>query len=378
MATVESYETAGGTRYRVRYRTLGNKQTSKRGFSTKKEARLFAASVALSQARGDFVDPSKARVTVGEVGVEWLKTKETHLKPSSYRPVEIGWRLRVEPTWGSTPVGKVENENVQAWIDEMVNSGLSATVVLREYGTLIGILDRAVREKRIPAHRARGVHLPEKKGKPRRYLSHAQVELMAKHSGDYATFVHTLAYCGIRWGEAVGLRVRVIDLKRRRMHIEENAVQVARKIIVGSPKNTESRSVPIPLFLSKELAPVVTARESDMLVFGDGLEHMKTPNVYWGWFARAVKASREEDPTFPVITPHDLRHTAASLAVSAGANVKALQRMLGHKSAAITLDVYSDLFDEDLDRVGDALDQARSGAIVSKRSPDEPETRLAS
>lgn len=45
------------------------------------------------------------------------------------------------------------------------------------------------------------------------------------------------------------------------------------------------------------------------------------------------------------------RHTAASLAVSSGANVKAVQRMLGHASAAMTLDTYADLFDSELDAV---------------------------
>ena len=58
----------------------------------------------------------------------------------------------------------------------------------------------------------------------------------------------------------------------------------------------------------------------------------------------------------PGLTPHELRHTAASLAVSAGANVKAVQRMLGHASAALTLDRYADLFDDDLDAVADRLD----------------------
>jgi integrase len=58
------------------------------------------------------------------------------------------------------------------------------------------------------------------------------------------------------------------------------------------------------------------------------------------------------------MTIHDLRHMAASLAVSAGANVKAVQRMLGHASAAVTLDTYADLFDDDLDAVSDALDEA--------------------
>jgi len=56
------------------------------------------------------------------------------------------------------------------------------------------------------------------------------------------------------------------------------------------------------------------------------------------------------------IHPHDLRHTAASLAIKAGANVKAVQQMLGHASAAMTLDVYAGLFEDDLDSVADALD----------------------
>lgn len=68
----------------------------------------------------------------------------------------------------------------------------------------------------------------------------------------------------------------------------------------------------------------------------------------------------------PRLTPHDLRHTAASLAVSAGANVKAVQKMLGHASAAMTLDVYADLFDDDLDAVAVALDHAASLASVGK------------
>jgi integrase len=64
------------------------------------------------------------------------------------------------------------------------------------------------------------------------------------------------------------------------------------------------------------------------------------------------------------VTPHDLRHTAASLAVSAGANVKAVQRMLGHASAAMTLDVYSGLFEDDLDAVADRLDQDAARAAA--------------
>jgi integrase len=60
---------------------------------------------------------------------------------------------------------------------------------------------------------------------------------------------------------------------------------------------------------------------------------------------------------------HDLRHTCASLAISAGANVKVVQKLLGHKTAVLTLDRYGHLFPDDLDAVADAFDiAARSSA----------------
>jgi integrase len=63
----------------------------------------------------------------------------------------------------------------------------------------------------------------------------------------------------------------------------------------------------------------------------------------------------------PPMRIHDLEHTAASLAVQAGVNVKAVQRMLAHGLAAMTLDVYADLFDTDPEDVATRLDEAVSG-----------------
>jgi integrase len=75
-------------------------------------------------------------------------------------------------------------------------------------------------------------------------------------------------------------------------------------------------------------------------------------------FRRDVFDRAASDAGLSGLTPHELRHTAASLAVSAGANVKAVQRMLGHASAAMTLDVYSGLFEDDLDGVAERLNVA--------------------
>jgi integrase len=74
------------------------------------------------------------------------------------------------------------------------------------------------------------------------------------------------------------------------------------------------------------------------------------------------------------LTPHELRHTAASLAVNAGANVKAVQRMLGHASAAMTMDVYSGLFEDDLDVVAERLDAGARVYSMCTETPILPRT----
>jgi integrase len=96
---------------------------------------------------------------------------------------------------------------------------------------------------------------------------------------------------------------------------------------------------------------------------------LRNSNYRKRYFAPAVAKCQNADENFPTITPHDLRHTAASLAVSAGANVKALQRMLGHAKASMTLDVYADLFDDDLDDVADSLDTAIKAAAKISCGP---------
>jgi integrase len=220
-----------------------------------------------------------------------------------------------------------------------------------------------VRDRRLPTNPARGVNLPRKAGKARHYLSHTQVQLLADQSRANSTFVLFLAYTGPRWGEAVGLRVSSVDMQRRRVRVEANAVNVRGTIIPGTPKSHEARSVPFPAFLAEPLAMQCEGKSRDQLVFGSGDDYIPTPTPKDGWFAGARRRSAALDPDFPQgLTLHDLRHTAASLAISAGANVKAVQRMLGHASAAMTLDTYADLFDDDLDAVAAALDEAKTAS----------------
>jgi integrase len=127
--------------------------------------------------------------------------------------------------------------------------------------------------------------------------------------------------------------------------------------------------VPFPASLTGELAAFMVGKGREDLVF-TGLRGgvLRGSNFRYRVFNAAMQKCQKDDETFPTITPHDLRHTAASLAVSAGANVKAVQRMLGHARASMTLDVYADLFDDDLDVVADQLDAAMKATADSLRT----------
>jgi len=379
MATIEPYETKAGKRYRVRYRTPDHRQTQKRGFTTKRQAQDFAATVEVEKMRGEYVAPQLGQVTIGTIAPKWLARKATDLKPSAYNSLETAWRIHVEPRWGTTKLVDIDLDLVEDWISYMgraitdpknankvMKKASGATVVLRAYGVLAGILDSAVKARRLPKNPARGAeNLPKKKPKQHVYLSHQEVARLANESGRHRVLVLVLAYCGIRWGEAIGLRVKHLDLLRKRLTVVDNAVQVNMEMHVGTPKSDKHRTVPVPGFVVLELAKQCEGKGRENLVFpGKDGDYLRRPVSFTGWFIKAV-----ERAGVPRLTPHDLRHTAASLAVSAGVNVKALQRMLGHASAAMTLDTYADLFDDDLDAIGTALDSAATAANVAKMWP---------
>jgi integrase len=120
----------------------------------------------------------------------------------------------------------------------------------------------------------------------------------------------------------------------------------------GTPKSHQARQVPIPRSLVTLLTEAMARKGPDDLVFTTWRSRpLRNLNFRRDVFDRA---SMDAGPRG--LTPHEPRHTAASLAISAGANVKSMQAMLGHASAAMTLDVYSGLFDDGLDGVAERMD----------------------
>jgi integrase len=365
VGSITPYDTNAGRRYRVRYRTPYRTQTDKRGFKTKREAELFLASVEVTKARGEFVSAARSRISTGEWALRWIDN-QIQLKPSTKEGYESVVRTRIIPKWGLVPLSELTHAGIQDWLSAEARRAAPATV--RGYHRVLSLmLKYAIRDGRLSRNVADGIRLPRITHEPHGYLTHAQLRELAERSNDDGDVVLFLGYTGLRWGEMAALRVRDLDTGRRRVNVMQAVTEVRGELIYGTPKNHSRRSVPYPSFLTEMLIARCAGKDRDALIFGS--PHgapLRNQNWRRRNFDRAMGEMIEVHPEIPRLSPHDLRHTAASLAISAGANVKAVQRMLGHASAAMTLDVYSELFDDDLDAVGDALSLAGAPKSVGK------------
>ena len=375
MGSVTPYSTAGGKRYRVRYRKPDHAQTDKRGFKTKKEAELFLASVEISKSRGAYVDPTLARVTVKEWLARWIATR-TDLRPSTLDRIEGIIRRNINPPLGPIALGDLNRMLVQEWASKLSRTQ-SPWSVRKIVNTLSGALQLAVDDGRIVANPAARLKLPKVSKIQKRYLSHEQVHALAaavdRRGPGYGLLVLVLAYCGLRWGELAGLTVEDVDITRGRLEIRHTMIEVNGYLEASTPKDYEERSIPVPGFILDELREATEARPASAPVFPGRKSGGVLRNRA---FRRGFLDEAAVEIGLAGLTPHELRHTCASLAVSAGANIKALQRMLGHSSAKETLDTYADLFDEDLDSVAKALDHVVSAMDVGKlwaKQPSDPD-----
>jgi integrase len=371
VSSIEKRARNGATRWYARFRDPSGQQRV-RVFDRKMDAERFLVTVESSKLAGAYIDTARAKVTVGTVAAQW-KAGKVNLKPTTRARYDSALDVHVLPRWKSTPLDRVEHGDVQAWLAELNATGQSEASVRKAYGVLAAVLDLAVRDRRLSTNPSRGVDLPRSQQRQRKYLTAEQVAALAdaaaippheRLTGAYSQYrlaVLVLVYCGLRWSELAALKVGAIDLMRRRITVSEAMTEVnGGRIEWGTPKNHERRSVPLPRFLADELTPQLAGRDTSDLVFTSTRgEVLRNRNARRAWFDNAAAAIGQ-----PGLTPHELRHTAASLAVSAGANVKAVQRMLGHASAAMTLDVYSDLFDDDLDAVAERLDAVARKARV--------------
>jgi integrase len=352
------------SRWRVRWvDDTGHEHT--KVFQHKDSAQSHLDKVTADVVRGTYVSPRHSAVTFGAVAKEWLAGKATK-KPKTVAGYTSLLDTLILPRWRDTKLRDITHADVQRWISQLSvdgsvrteGKGLAASRVIQAHQCMSAVLKYAIRTERLSKNAATGVDLPRKASAEHRYLTHAQLLRLAHilDDADLGALTLVLGYCGLRTGEARALRAR--DIKDHTITVRASVTKVDGKgYVEGATKTHRTRWVPVPEFLWDRLEYLTEGAEPDQLVFPGRDDGYLTDFEYRRWFDQAAK-----EIGVLGLTPHELRHTCASLAISAGANIKAVQRLLGHETASMTLDEYGHLFSDDLTAVATSLDAAVQAA----------------
>lgn len=345
---------SGRVRWRVRYRTPDYRQRS-RTFDRRRDAEAFEAETRGRVRRGDFVDPQRGRITVAGLWAEYERSGMTHLRRTTQQNYRAAFR-HVLAEFAPWPVAKVEHADVAEWVT-MLSTTKGPETVRYAHRVFCLVLDYGMRTRRLSRNVARGVRLPSRPPARERILTAPQVDTLAEKLGEQGDLVLGMAYLGLRWSELAGLRVGDVDLVRNRVRIIERATEVGGRLDVDAPKSVASaRQVAIPEFLREVLAARVDGRDRGDLVFpAPGGGHLRNGN----WRNRSGWNEATQALGLAGLTPHDLRRTFGSLARSAGADLRWIQKAMGHASITTTARIYAHLYDDELDAVAAALNGLR-------------------
>jgi integrase len=367
MASVEKRVRAGKVSYSVRYRDPAG-HSRRKVFARKVDAQRWMAENEATRNRGAWVDPAAGRDRFGEWAERWFSSTVA-LRPGTRRTYRLLLDHQILPHFGGAPLASIDQLAVHEWQAGLVAAGLSPSRIRNAAQVLGQILDAAVAGGRLARNPAQGLRRPRIVEREMTFLTAAELERLAAEIADpHGVLVRFLGWTGLRIGEAAALRVGRLDLLARRVEVVEAATEVNGRLAWGPTKTGERRTVPLPRFLAEQLGAYLDGRPHgpDALVFG--MPHGGALRASkWGerYFRPAVRAAGL--PT--TLRVHDLRHTAASLAIREGASVKIVQAMLGHRSATQTLDRYGHLYPSDLDALAEQLDRAHAAAMAAEVWP---------
>ena len=354
MASIRTRRLGNGKpAYLVRYRAADGKERSKQ-FARRREAEQFSHRVEIDRSQGSLVDPRLGKVTVDEWFARWWPTV-TNLRPSTKARDEASFRNHVLVYFGSVPLARVDRTALREWVARLTDSGLAPATVVKAVQVFNKVMRAAVEDKLVTTNPLERLPLPRIEREEMRFLAPAELWRLADAiDGRYRAFVLLAGYSGLRLGELLALRWQHVDIGRRQVTVHETLTDLAGHISFGPPKTPAAvRSVMVTTAVIDALVSHRSQSADHDLVFTspDGLPIRATLFRRRFWLPAVTQAG-----LLP-LRIHDLRHTAISLWIAAGAHPKQIAVRAGHTSVSVVLDRYGHLLPQHDDDLMDALEQ---------------------
>lgn len=284
-------------------------------------------------------------------------------KPSAIRSYDETLRLHVLPAIGAIRLPRIQRDHIQAIVDDLHSGGKSPSTIRNAIVPVRVIFRRAIRSGEVSTNPCTDLDLPAVRGRRKHIPSPAEAAalLTALPREDRGLWA-TALYAGLRRGELRALRWEDIDLKAGVIHVRQ--AMDSRGAIIAPKSAAGTRTVPMAKVLRGYLKQHRLQAGASQYVFGSG-SHPFHPG--------AVAMRARKAWTTAKLTPiglHDARHTAASVLIAAGVNVKALSTYMGHSSITITLDLYGHLFPGNEDEAAELVD-----AYLERMAPGKTHRR---
>ena len=308
-----------------------------------------------------------ADLTIGELWPRFRSTKN-RIGAGSQQAYDAAWSHHLQDQWEDVRAADVTAADLREWIPSLVTiHGKPVSAAYEGYlmGVIKALLEHAVEATAITVNPMARIKRRKKKTKARRYLTVAQADALLKAIKPNNLLVLFMLRTGARRGEAAVVTVEDLDVRRQRVRIQSAIDGDGGE---GDTKTGEHRDVPVAGELLRRLQEAAKGKRRGAYLMPDPEGNAWTRHKWRPVWNKARGATG-----MPDFDTHELRHTAASWAIHAGANVKTVQAMLGHASATQTLDTYSHLWNDELDaivgRVDDYLDAQR---LENHSSPHPP------
>jgi integrase len=362
------------------------RQRKRGGFRTQTEAEVALRAYLADRDAGRTAVSRSAR-TVAEWLEEWLETKKGSVKPTTLESYRYAIRALIVPHLGGLRLQDVRPVHLQRLYTTLSTEGgarrgaLKPRSVRLAHQVLRPAFGHAVDLGLLATNPAASkLVLPRIERREMTVWSAEEARGFLKATAEdrLGAMWRLVITTGLRRGEALGLRWVDIDFELRHLSISQNLVMVRGKPTMSSPKG-EPRQVSLPRTTADALRRQRIRQDKDRLlagpawfdsglVFTTGLGGPLDPNNVYDSFVESCRRVG-----VPVIRLHDGRHTAATLALQAGAHPKLVQEMLGHASIEMTLDTYSHVVPgmhrEVADRIEAILNGGKTGGEATHARP---------
>lgn len=347
-----------GLRWRAVWTEDGSER--KKSFASKDAATRHLANQITSGPKNPAAD-----LTIGDLWPRFRSTKN-RISAGSQQAYDAAWAHHLQ-RWAPVRAADVTAADLREWIPTLETiHGKPVSAAYEGYlmGVMKAILEHAVEAQAITANPMARIKRRKKKTKARRYLTVAQADALLKAIKPHDLIVLFMLRTGVRRGEAAVVSVEDLDVRRQRVRIQSGIDSDGSD---GDTKTGEHRDVPVRGDLLARLQEAAKGKRRGAYLMPDPDGNAWTRHKW-----RPVWDKVRGATGIPDFDTHELRHTAVSWAIHAGANVKTVQRMVGHASASMTLDVYGHLWDDELDEVvGRVDDYLKSERAKSPHRPPE-------